>query len=144
MLYSEATEELAEFAEAFGIPVAETQAGKSAFLEPSAECWRHRRDRLTGSEQAGETSGRCNRRRHAVFRFYHGVPIGFSNPKFQFININLNSMDASKMGGEAIPADQRRRGFAKELQDRQYRSAYGATEIADLRDEWNAKWIGCM
>lgn len=65
----------------------------------------------------------------------------FQHPEASFININLNSMDAAKLGGEAILADAREglQALQKELQERQYRSAYGASEIADLRAEWNAE-----
>ena len=67
-----------EFAEAFGIPVAETQAGKSSLP------WNHPLNvgaiGVTGAlaaNRAGETSGSDYRRRDAVFRFYNSIQIGF-------------------------------------------------------------------
>ncbi|WP_433582548.1 3D-(3,5/4)-trihydroxycyclohexane-1,2-dione acylhydrolase (decyclizing) [Paenibacillus amylolyticus] len=142
VLYSEASAQLVEFAEAFGIPIAETQAGKSAVS------WDHPLNvgaiGVTGSLAANRLAREADVVIGVGTRFSDFTTASrsaFQHPEASFININLNSMDAAKLGGEAILADAREglQALQKELQERQYRSAYGASEIADLRAEWNAE-----
>ena len=73
--YSEATEALRRFAEATGIPVADTQAGKGALL------WDHPQavggvgsTGFPGGQRAGPRGRRRDRRRHPLQRLHHGVP----------------------------------------------------------------------
>ncbi|MEK4362740.1 3D-(3,5/4)-trihydroxycyclohexane-1,2-dione acylhydrolase (decyclizing) [Paenibacillus sp. FSL M8-0212] len=142
VLYSEASVQLVEFAEAFGIPIAETQAGKSAVS------WDHPLNvgaiGVTGSLAANRLAREADVVIGVGTRFSDFTTASrsaFQHPEASFININLNGMDAAKLGGEAILADAREglQALQKELQQRQYRSAYGASEIADLRAEWNAE-----
>ncbi|WP_340400163.1 3D-(3,5/4)-trihydroxycyclohexane-1,2-dione acylhydrolase (decyclizing) [Paenibacillus sp. FSL H8-0079] len=142
VLYSEASAELVEFAEAFGIPIAETQAGKSAVS------WDHPLNvgaiGVTGSLAANRLAREADVVIGVGTRFSDFTTASrsaFQHPEASFININLNGMDAAKLGGEAILADAREglQALQKELQQRQYRSAYGASEVADLRTEWNAE-----
>ncbi|MEK4271881.1 3D-(3,5/4)-trihydroxycyclohexane-1,2-dione acylhydrolase (decyclizing) [Paenibacillus sp. FSL R7-0026] len=142
VLYSEASAQLVEFAEAFGIPIAETQAGKSAVS------WDHPLNvgaiGVTGSLAANRLAREADVVIGVGTRFSDFTTASrsaFQHPEASFININLNSMDAAKLGGEAILADAREglQALQKELQQRQYRSAYGTSEIADLRAEWNAE-----
>ncbi|MFX3649072.1 MAG: 3D-(3,5/4)-trihydroxycyclohexane-1,2-dione acylhydrolase (decyclizing) [Paenibacillus sp.] len=142
VLYSEASVQLVEFAEAFGIPIAETQAGKSAVP------WDHPLNvgaiGVTGSLAANRLAREADVVIGVGTRFSDFTTASrsaFQHPEASFININLNGMDADKLGGEAILADAREglQVLQKELQQRQYRSAYGASEIADLRAEWNAE-----
>ncbi|WP_091019822.1 MULTISPECIES: 3D-(3,5/4)-trihydroxycyclohexane-1,2-dione acylhydrolase (decyclizing) [Paenibacillus] len=142
VLYSEASAQLVEFAEAFGIPIAETQAGKSAVS------WDHPLNvgaiGVTGSLAANRLAREADVVIGVGTRFSDFTTASrsaFQHPEASFININLNSMDAAKLGGEAILADAREglQALQKELQERQYRSAYGASEVADLRAEWNAE-----
>ncbi|WP_340031670.1 3D-(3,5/4)-trihydroxycyclohexane-1,2-dione acylhydrolase (decyclizing) [Paenibacillus sp. FSL K6-1122] len=142
VLYSEASVQLVEFAEAFGIPIAETQAGKSAVS------WDHPLNvgaiGVTGSLAANRLAREADVVIGVGTRFSDFTTASrsaFQHPEASFININLNGMDAAKLGGEAILADAREglQALQKELQERQYRSAYGASEIADLRAEWNAE-----
>ncbi|WP_340015289.1 3D-(3,5/4)-trihydroxycyclohexane-1,2-dione acylhydrolase (decyclizing) [Paenibacillus sp. FSL K6-1318] len=142
VLYSEASVQLVEFAEAFGIPIAETQAGKSAVS------WDHPLNvgaiGVTGSLAANRLAREADVVIGVGTRFSDFTTASrsaFQHPEASFININLNSMDAAKLGGEAILADAREglQALQKELQQRQYRSAYGASEVADLRVEWNAE-----
>ena len=142
VLYSEASVQLVEFAEVFGIPIAETQAGKSAVS------WDHPLNvgaiGVTGSLAANRLAREADVVIGVGTRFSDFTTASrsaFQHPEASFININLNSMDAAKLGGEAILADAREglQALQKELQERQYRSAYGASEIADLRAEWNAE-----
>ena len=142
VLYSEASAQLVEFAEAFGIPIAETQAGKSAVS------WDHPLNvgaiGVTGSLAANRLAREADVVIGVGTRFSDFTTASrsaFQHPEASFININLNGMDAAKLGGEAILADAREglQALQKELQQRRYRSAYGASEIADLRAEWNAE-----
>ncbi|MDR6721529.1 3D-(3,5/4)-trihydroxycyclohexane-1,2-dione acylhydrolase (decyclizing) [Paenibacillus sp. 2003] len=142
VLYSEASVQLVEFAEAFGIPIAETQAGKSAVS------WDHPLNvgaiGVTGSLAANRLAREADVVIGVGTRFSDFTTASrsaFQHPEASFININLNSMDAAKLGGEAILADAREglQALQKELKERQYRSAYGASEVADLRAEWNAE-----
>ncbi|WP_366347135.1 3D-(3,5/4)-trihydroxycyclohexane-1,2-dione acylhydrolase (decyclizing) [Paenibacillus amylolyticus] len=142
VLYSEASVQLVEFAEAFGIPIAETQAGKSAVS------WDHPLNvgaiGVTGSLAANRLAREADVVIGVGTRFSDFTTASrsaFQHPEASFININLNSMDAAKLGGEAILADAREglQALQKELKERQYRSAYGASEVVDLRAEWNAE-----
>lgn len=142
VLYSEASAQLVEFAEAFGIPIAETQAGKSAVA------WDHPLNvgaiGVTGSLAANRLAREADVVIGVGTRFSDFTTASrsaFQHPEASFININLNGMDAAKLGGEAILADAREglQALQKELQQRQYRSAYGSSEVADLRAEWNAE-----
>ncbi|WP_063568435.1 3D-(3,5/4)-trihydroxycyclohexane-1,2-dione acylhydrolase (decyclizing) [Paenibacillus sp. O199] len=142
VLYAEASTELAEFAEAFGIPVAETQAGKSALA------WDHPLNvgaiGVTGSLAANRLAREADVVIGIGTRFSDFTTASrsaFQHPEAAFININLNGMDAAKLGGEAILADAREglQALQSALQGRQYHSGYGTSEIADLRDEWNTE-----
>lgn len=142
VLYAEASTQLAEFAEAFGIPVAETQAGKSALA------WDHPLNvgaiGVTGSLAANRLAREADVVIGVGTRFSDFTTASrsaFQHPEAAFININLNGMDAAKLGGEAILADAREglQALQTALQGRQYHSGYGTSEIANLRDEWNAE-----
>lgn len=142
VLYAEASTQLAEFAEAFGIPVAETQAGKSALA------WDHPLNvgaiGVTGSLAANRLAREADVVIGIGTRFSDFTTASrsaFQHPEAAFININLNGMDAAKLGGEAILADAREglQALQAALQGWQYHSGYGTSEIADLRDEWNTE-----
>ncbi|PAD27821.1 3D-(3,5/4)-trihydroxycyclohexane-1,2-dione acylhydrolase (decyclizing) [Paenibacillus sp. 7523-1] len=140
VLYSEASVQLAAFAEAFGIPVAETQAGKSALS------WDHPLNvgaiGVTGSLAANRLAREADVVIGVGTRFSDFTTASrsaFQHPEVTFINLNLNGMDAAKLGGEAILADAREglQALQKAMQKRGYRSGYGPSEVADLRGEWN-------
>ncbi|PAF28096.1 3D-(3,5/4)-trihydroxycyclohexane-1,2-dione acylhydrolase (decyclizing) [Paenibacillus sp. 7516] len=140
VLYSEASVQLAAFAEAFGIPVAETQAGKSALS------WDHPLNvgaiGVTGSLAANRLAREADVVIGVGTRFSDFTTASrsaFQHPEVTFINLNLNGMDAAKLGGEAILADAREglQALQTAMQVRGYRSGYGPSEVADLRDEWN-------
>ncbi|MEC0129158.1 3D-(3,5/4)-trihydroxycyclohexane-1,2-dione acylhydrolase (decyclizing) [Paenibacillus pabuli] len=142
VLYAEASVQLAEFAEAFGIPVAETQAGKSALA------WDHPLNvgaiGVTGSLAANRLAREADVVIGVGTRFSDFTTASrsaFQHPEAAFININLNGMDAAKLGGEAILADAREglQALQTALQEQQYRSGYGTSEITELRDEWNTE-----
>ncbi|MFS0874298.1 3D-(3,5/4)-trihydroxycyclohexane-1,2-dione acylhydrolase (decyclizing) [Paenibacillus xylanilyticus] len=140
VLYSEASTQLAAFAEAFGIPVAETQAGKSALP------WDHPLNvgaiGVTGSLAANRLAREADVVIGVGTRFSDFTTASrsaFQHPEVAFININLNGMDAAKLGGEAILADAREglQALQTALQERKYQSGYSSSEMADLRAEWN-------
>lgn len=140
VLYSEASVQLAAFAEAFGIPVAETQAGKSALS------WDHPLNvgaiGVTGSLAANRLAREADVVIGVGTRFSDFTTASrsaFQHPEVTFINLNLNGMDAAKLGGEAILADAREglQALLTAMQKRGYRSGYGPSEVADLRGEWN-------
>ena len=72
-IYSEATRRrCGAFAEATGIPVADTQAGKGALpWDHPQRRRRRRRHRLAGRQRAGPRGRRRDRRRHPVQRLHH-------------------------------------------------------------------------
>lgn len=136
--YSFAAEELRVFAEAFHIPVAETQAGKSALP------WDHPLQLgaigVTGSLAANRIARECDLviavgTRLADFTtasktaFPVGVPI---------VALNVAAMDAVKLGAEPLLADARE-GLAalrRTLSAKGYRSGHDAANIASLVVQW--------
>jgi 3D-(3,5/4)-trihydroxycyclohexane-1,2-dione acylhydrolase (decyclizing) len=107
--YSEAWAELAEFAKAFGIPVAETFAGKGAFRDDDP-------DLLLGGVGATGTPAAARIAKTAdlvicvgtrLTDFTTGSRSLFEHPDVKFVSINVSGHDASKMGAMAMVADAR-------------------------------------
>ena len=106
--YSEAWDELATFAEKFGIPIAETHAGKGAIRNDS--------DLLvggaghTGTATAAHFSAKADLVICVGTRlqdFITGSNSAFQNPQVRFIGINVCGHDAYKLGSLPIMADAR-------------------------------------
>jgi len=108
VLYSESAKALAEFSRAFGIPVAETQAGKGslAFDHPLS----------LGAIGATGTRGANVLAREAdvvigigtrYSDFTTASKTAFQHPEVRFVNINVGEFDAFKHGGVAVVADAR-------------------------------------
>ncbi len=106
--YSEAWDELATFAEKFGIPVAETHAGKGAIRNDS--------DLLVGGTGVTGTPTAAHFSTQAdlvlcigtrLHDFVTGSNSAFQNPMVKFIGINVCSHDAFKLGSLPIMADAR-------------------------------------
>ena len=106
--YSEAWDQLATFAENFGIPIAETHAGKGAIRNDS--------DLLVGG--AGHTGTAtaahfCAKADLVICTgtrlqdFITGSNSAFQNPQVKFIGINVCGHDAYKLGSLPIMADAR-------------------------------------
>jgi 3D-(3,5/4)-trihydroxycyclohexane-1,2-dione acylhydrolase (decyclizing) len=138
--YSLATDEVRQFAETFGIPVAETQAGKSAMS------WKHPLSMgglgVTGTLAANRLAAEADLVIAVGTRlqdFSTASKSAFRNPEAKFLNINVSLMDGYKMNGLSVTAD------AKEavsqlmgpLQQLQYRSAYEAGELEALKGGWD-------
>lgn len=106
--YGEAWDELAAFAEAFGIPVGETHAGRGAIRNDS--------DLLVGGTgHLGTTAaGRLGEQADLVLcvgtrlgDFVTGSNSAFQHPEVKFVSINVGAHDAHKIGAMPILADAR-------------------------------------
>jgi len=106
--YSEATEALRRFAEATGIPVADTQAGKGALL------WDHP-NAVGGVGSTGSPVANALARDADVVigvgtrwsDFTTASRTAFQHPEVRFVNLNVASLDAAKHAGEMLVADAR-------------------------------------
>jgi 3D-(3,5/4)-trihydroxycyclohexane-1,2-dione acylhydrolase (decyclizing) len=141
--YSAAWQELEDFAQGLGIPVAETFAGKGAVRNRSPMA-------LGGHGLEGTgTAATIVRRADLVISigtrltdFATGSQSCFNHPDVRFININVCSHDAHKQGALPIVADAREalRALLQggKLAGIQPRSAY-LEEIATARRAWDEK-----
>ena len=141
VLYSEAAESLRQFAEATGIAVAETQAGKSAIP------WDH--PLAVGAIGATGTLAANRLARQADLVIAIGTRLSdfttmsnsaFAHPEVRFVGINVCEMDAFKHAAIPVVADARvaideiaarARGFTTGADYRQ--------TVETLRREWNAE-----
>jgi 3D-(3,5/4)-trihydroxycyclohexane-1,2-dione acylhydrolase (decyclizing) len=106
--YSEAWEALAEFAEAFGIPVGETSAGKGAFrVDHELQLGGVG---VTGNPAAAELAREADLVICVGTRltdFATGSHSLFQHPHVRFASINVNAHDSHKLGALPILADAR-------------------------------------
>ena len=138
VLYSEASAALAKFAEATGIPVCETQAGKGALL------YDHPQE--VGAVGVTGTPGANILAREADLiigigtrysDFTSASKTAFQNPDVRFININVAEFDAYKhaalpLTGDALATlDELRTAVAGYAVEESYR-----TNIVRFRAEW--------
>ena len=142
--YSEAEEALAAFAEAFGIPVAETQAGKGAL--PADHPWNVGPVGANGGLAANRLA------RDADLVIAVGTRLGdfataskttFQNPEVRLIGINVAPFDAEKLGGLMLVADAREALLALKaaLEEAGFPGTEPAyrEEVAALRAAWEAE-----
>jgi 3D-(3,5/4)-trihydroxycyclohexane-1,2-dione acylhydrolase (decyclizing) len=138
--YSIASDELASFASAFGIPVAETQAGKGSLP------WDHPQALgsigVTGTSAANIAAAEADLIIGIGTRlqdFTTGSWALFQNPSAQLVQVNVNSHDAHKRGSFAIVADAKLTldALSEELGEWRFldRNRHAAA-IAD----WNRSW----
>ncbi len=109
VIYSEATDALRAFAEATGIPVAETQAGKGSlpYDHPQA---------LGAVGATGTTAANAVAREADLVigigtrwsDFTTASRTAFAAPDVRFVNVNVAAFDAAKHSGLAVVADARR------------------------------------
>jgi 3D-(3,5/4)-trihydroxycyclohexane-1,2-dione acylhydrolase (decyclizing) len=108
VIYSGASEALLRFAEATGIPVADTQAGKGALA------WDHPRAAggvgATGSPVANALAREADVVLGVGTRytdFTTASRTAFQHPSVRFVNLNIAAFDAGKQAGTALVADAR-------------------------------------
>ena len=107
-IYSEASAELAAFAAGFGIPVAETQAGKGVLP------WNHPWNVGPVGSTGGLAANRLAAQADCVIAlgtrlsdFTTASHTAFQHPEIRFIGINVGAMDAHKMGALPLVGDAR-------------------------------------
>ena len=125
-IYSEATGELRQFVEEFGIPVTETQAGKGVLN------WDHPMNAGPIGSNGATSANKLAREADVILAigtrlsdFTTASKSAFQNPSVRFVGINVAPMDANKLSARAIVADAKRtlnalRGELKE-------AGYGGT-----------------
>ncbi len=141
-IYSEATDQLAQFATRFGIPVLETQAGKGALP------WNHPMNAGPAGTNGGLAANRLAHDADLVIGI--GTRMGdfvtasrttFQHPDATFIGINIGPMDAHKLRAVPVVADAREAISALEVQ--LAAGGYAGTaapyrkRIRDLKREWD-------
>ena len=140
VIYSEATEQLRAFAEATGIPVADTQAGKGALS------WDHPQAvggvGSTGSPVANALASDADLVIGVGTRysdFTTASRTAFQRPDVSFVNLNVTALDAAKHSGVMLVADAREglQALATELSDYHVDATYTAGYTEHLK-RWNA------
>jgi 3D-(3,5/4)-trihydroxycyclohexane-1,2-dione acylhydrolase (decyclizing) len=137
--YSEASEELKAFSEKYGIPLVETQAGKSAVESTFV-------NNLGGTGITGTLAANKAARladlvigigtRYTDFATSSKTAFAFDRTKF--LNINVSRMQTYKLDGLQVVADAK--AALSKLHERLegYTSEFGPL-IPELRGEWNAE-----
>lgn len=138
VLYSEASEALAKFAEATGIPVSETQAGKGSLP------YNHPQEigaiGVTGTPGANILAREADLVLGIGTRysdFTSASKTAFQNPEVRFLNINVAEFDAYKhaalpLAGDArVTLEELHKAVAGYRVDEKYRQT-----IATFRNEW--------
>ncbi len=136
-IYSEATEELRRFAEEFGIPVTETQAGKGVLN------WNHPMNAGPIGSNGSTAANRLAYEADLIINlgtrlsdFTTASKSAFQNPAVHFIGINVAPMDVHKLHALPIVADAKRAVAA--LHRALKESGYTGTS-PDYRDQVHAQ-----
>ncbi|WP_162464946.1 MULTISPECIES: thiamine pyrophosphate-dependent enzyme [unclassified Mycolicibacterium] len=142
VLYSRAESELLAFAEAAGIPVVETLAGKGAM--PSSSALALGGLGVSGAGMANEVARTADLVVCIGTRLSDYVTASqsiFQNPRVRFIGLNISYADAVKYGGLPVIADAREAlsRMTTIISDRHAtpRDDYLA-EVSSIADSWNA------
>ncbi|MGC4190362.1 MAG: 3D-(3,5/4)-trihydroxycyclohexane-1,2-dione acylhydrolase (decyclizing) [Thermomicrobiales bacterium] len=140
VIYAEASESLGAFASAFGIPVAETQAGKGVLP------WDHPWNVGPIGSAGGLAANRIARDADLVIAvgtrladFTTASKTAFQHPDVQVIGINVAAMDAYKLS--ALPLIGDARATLDELADRLRAAgvmAHDEAPVVALKAEWDA------
>ncbi|WP_169083658.1 3D-(3,5/4)-trihydroxycyclohexane-1,2-dione acylhydrolase (decyclizing) [Paenibacillus sp. PL91] len=142
VLYAEAMKELGAFAETFGIPVSETQAGKSSLP------WNHPLNvgaiGVTGTLAANKLASEADLIIGVGTRysdFTTSSKSAFGNPDVQFVNLNVSGFDSSKLNGAAVIADAKEglKALHEALEQIHYRSKHTPAAIKALKQEWDSE-----
>ncbi|MFB9762502.1 3D-(3,5/4)-trihydroxycyclohexane-1,2-dione acylhydrolase (decyclizing) [Ectobacillus funiculus] len=140
--YALATEELKAFAEAFGIPVGETQAGKSALA------WDHSLNMGSMGSTGSLASNILAKEADLVIGvgtrltdFSTSSKTAFQNPDVEFLGINVSSMDAMKLESQSFVADAKigLTLLTEELKKLGYQTMYEEGRLPALKEQWDAE-----
>ncbi|MFP4209635.1 MAG: 3D-(3,5/4)-trihydroxycyclohexane-1,2-dione acylhydrolase (decyclizing) [Alkalispirochaeta sp.] len=139
--YSDAGDALASFAERFGIPFGETQAGKGTV--PWDHKWNLGGIGVTGGEAANVIARDADLLLAVGTRlgdFTTASKVAFQNPDLTVMTINVNSFDSCKMDAEPFIADARvaLEQLTAALVQEGYRSGY-TDEVESVGTAWNAE-----
>ncbi|MBV8532563.1 MAG: 3D-(3,5/4)-trihydroxycyclohexane-1,2-dione acylhydrolase (decyclizing) [Verrucomicrobia bacterium] len=143
-IYSEASEELRQFVEEFGIPVTETQAGKGVLN------WNHPMNAGPIGSNGATSANKLAREADLIITvgtrlsdFTTASKSAFQNPNVRFVGINVAPMDANKLASRPLIADAKRAlsTLRQELKAAGYPGTEAAyrNEIQNLKQEWDAK-----
>lgn len=138
VLYSEASDALAEFASRTGIPVVETQAGKGSLL--------YNHPQALGAMGVTGTPGANVLAREADLiigigtrysDFTTASQTAFQNPAVRFINVNICEFDAGKQSALPLVGDAQvtLQELAGALEDVRVEAPYSA-RVQSLREAW--------
>ncbi|HKI57532.1 MAG TPA: 3D-(3,5/4)-trihydroxycyclohexane-1,2-dione acylhydrolase (decyclizing) [Trueperaceae bacterium] len=141
VIYSEAGEALRRLVERFGIPVAESQAGKGALP------WDHPLNLGPVGANGGLAANRAAREADLVLAvgtrlgdFVTASRTAFADPRARIAVLNVDVGDANKLGGLGVVADARAglEQLLGRLADAGYAGASGARRgrLEALRGEW--------
>ena len=145
VVYSQASDALRAFADATGIPVADTQAGKGALA------WDHPLAvggvGATGAASANELAARADVVIGVGTRwtdFTTASRTVFAHPGVQFVNLNVASFDAAKHAAHMLVADAREGLTALQEALAGYRTeeSYRA-EVTSVVEAWQQVTDGC-
>ncbi len=141
-IYSEASDDLGALAERFGIPVAETQAGKGVLP------WDHPWNVGPIGSAGGTAANKLARDADLVIAigtrladFTTASHTAFANPDVRFVSVNVSSADAHKLGSLPIIGDAREtiRALSEALSIAGVRPRGGYAEsVGSLKSEWDA------
>ncbi|MBV9390441.1 MAG: 3D-(3,5/4)-trihydroxycyclohexane-1,2-dione acylhydrolase (decyclizing) [Verrucomicrobia bacterium] len=143
-IYSDAIEELTHFVEEFGIPIAETQAGKGVLP------WNHPMNAGPVGSNGATSANRLAREADLILAlgtrlsdFTTASKSAFQDPDVRFLGINVSPLDAYKLGASAMVADAKRALILlrKALRDHDYRGTQAnyRQRVGALKGEWDAK-----
>lgn len=136
--YSEAGETLREFAEAFHIPFAETQAGKSAI--PSTHKLNLGGIGVTGNLAANRIAQEADLIIGVGTRFTDFTTASkqlFKNKEVDFLTINISEFHANKLDAHQLVADAKTglSDLKQQLENSEYTATYH-NEIKDVKADW--------
>ena len=138
VIYSEAEEVLADFATKFGIPIVETQAGKSAIAQ--SHPMNYGASGVDGSEAANIVSKEADLVIGVGTRFQDfttGSWSLFENPDRKLVSINVAAYDAVKHGAYPLVAD------AKVALEK-LSGLLGGYKAGNANPEARAKWLATV
>jgi 3D-(3,5/4)-trihydroxycyclohexane-1,2-dione acylhydrolase (decyclizing) len=140
VIYSEATGDLRAFAEATGVPVAETQAGKGSL--PYDHPLALGAVGSTGTTAANQIAAEADVVIGVGTRysdFTTASRTAFANPEVRFVNVNIAAFDAAKQSGVSVVADAREalRALTDALADWGTEPAY-RSQAHHLARQWDA------